>query len=176
MRRWQRFVSNQRSRVRSLYVPLVLGAIENWHTQRLYLALDTTMLWNRFCIIHLSIVCGGRAVPFLSKVLEHKSSTVAFAEFERRQKAEGAKAFFWPHAGRRLSCRGIQTHSPLLTAKSKILSEQARRTWFGKGNTCGQALCRLAGVTGPKSVKEEVKSNLLREAIASDCLPWQALG
>ena len=41
-RRWQRFVSNQRIRVRSLYVPLVLGAIKNWHYQRLYLALDTT--------------------------------------------------------------------------------------------------------------------------------------
>jgi hypothetical protein len=81
-RRWQRFVSNQRIRVRSLYVPLVLGAIKNWHSQRLYLALDTTMLWNRFCIIHLSIVCGGRAVPFLWKVLEHKSSTVAFSEYK----------------------------------------------------------------------------------------------
>ena len=81
-RRWQRFVANQRIRVRSLYVPLVLGAIKNWHSQRLYLALDTTMLWNRFCIIHLSIVCGGRAVPFLWKVLEHKSSTVAFIEYK----------------------------------------------------------------------------------------------
>ena len=81
-RRWQRFVSNQRIRVRSLYVPLVLGAIKNWHSQRLYLALDTTMLWNRFCIIHLSIVCGGRAVPFMWKVLEHKSSTVAFTEYK----------------------------------------------------------------------------------------------
>lgn len=81
-RRWQRFVGNQRIRVRNLSVPLVLGAIKNWHSQRLYLALDTTMLWNRFCIIHLSIVCGGRAIPFLWKVLEHKSSTVAFAEYK----------------------------------------------------------------------------------------------
>ena len=40
------------------------------------------MLWNRFCIIHISIVCGGRAVPFLWKVLAHKSSTVAFAEYK----------------------------------------------------------------------------------------------
>ena len=82
-RRWQRFVGNQRIRVRSLYVPLVLGTIKNWHSQRLYLALDTTMLWNRFCIIHLSIVCGGRAIPFLWKVLEHKSSTVAFTEYKQ---------------------------------------------------------------------------------------------
>ncbi|MEL6578983.1 MAG: transposase [Cyanobacteria bacterium J06621_12] len=59
-----------------------MGAISNWKSQRLYLALDTTMLWNRFCIIHLSVVCGGRAVPFLWKVLEHKSSTVALREYK----------------------------------------------------------------------------------------------
>ena len=49
---------------------------------RFYLALDTKMLWNRFYIIHISIVGGGRAIPFLWKVLEHKSSTVAFAEYK----------------------------------------------------------------------------------------------
>lgn len=81
-RRWQRFLRNDRIRVRSLYVPLVMAAISNWNQQRLYLALDTTMLWNRFCIIHVSIVCGGRAVPFLWKVLVHKSSTVAFTEYK----------------------------------------------------------------------------------------------
>ena len=81
-RRWQRLVHNQRIRVKSLYIPLVMGAIKHWKSQRLDLALDTTMLWNRFCIIHLSIVWGGRAVPFLGKVLEHKSSTVAFKEYK----------------------------------------------------------------------------------------------
>ncbi len=81
-RRWQRLIRNPRIRVKSLYIPLLMGAIKNWKFQRLYLALDTTMLWNRFCIIHLSIVCGGRAVPFLWKVLEHKSSTVAFEEYK----------------------------------------------------------------------------------------------
>ena len=81
-RRWQRLLQNRRIKVKSLYVPLVMGAINNWKSQRLYLALDTTMLWNRFCIIHLSIICGGRAIPFLWKVLEHKSSTVAFKEYK----------------------------------------------------------------------------------------------
>ncbi|MDJ0575450.1 MAG: hypothetical protein QNJ65_09835 [Xenococcaceae cyanobacterium MO_234.B1] len=64
-RRWQRFLRNRRIRVRSLYVPLVMAAINNWQRQRLYLALDTTVLWNRFCIIHLSVVCCGRAIPYL---------------------------------------------------------------------------------------------------------------
>lgn len=81
-RRCQRFLNNRRIRVRSLYLPLMLAAICDWKTKRLYLALDTTVLWNRFCMIHLSIICGGRAIPFLWKVMEHKSSTVAFAEYK----------------------------------------------------------------------------------------------
>ena len=58
-----------------------MAAINNWNGQRLYLAIDTTVLWNQYCMIHLSIV-GGRAIPFLWKVIEHKSSTVAFKEYK----------------------------------------------------------------------------------------------
>jgi hypothetical protein len=58
-RRWQRFMGNRRVRVKSLYVPLVLAAIHRWQGRRLYLALDTTVLWNRYCMIHLSVTCCG---------------------------------------------------------------------------------------------------------------------
>lgn len=81
-RRWQRFVHNSRVKVKSLYVPMVMAAINNGNEQRLYLTLDTTVLWNQYCMIHLSIICGGRAIPFLWKVVEHKSSTVAFKEYK----------------------------------------------------------------------------------------------
>lgn len=81
-RRWQRFVQNNRVKVRSLYMPMVMAAINNWNGKRLYLALDTTVLWNRYCMIHLSVICGGRAIPFMWKVIEHKSSTVAFKEYK----------------------------------------------------------------------------------------------
>lgn len=81
-RRWHRFVYNSRVKVKSLYVPLMLAAINSWNEQRLYLALDTTLLWNRYCMIHLSVICGGRAIPFLWKVIEHQSSTVAFEEYK----------------------------------------------------------------------------------------------
>ncbi len=43
---------------------------------------STPLSGTRYDHIHLSIVCGGRAVPFLWKVLEHKSSTVAFEEYK----------------------------------------------------------------------------------------------
>jgi len=81
-RRWQRFLVNGRIRVSALYVPLVLAALSGWQGQRLYLVLDTTVLWDRYCMIHLSVVCCGRAVPLLWRVLEHGSATVAFSEYQ----------------------------------------------------------------------------------------------
>ena len=81
-RRWSRFLSNSRIRVEALYIPLVLLALHGWQNHRLYLALDTTVLWNRYCMIHLSVVCCGRAVPLLWRVLEHGSATVANAEYK----------------------------------------------------------------------------------------------
>ena len=53
-RRWRRFLGNERIRVESLYVPLVLAALSGWQQHRLYLALDTTVLWDRYCMIHSS--------------------------------------------------------------------------------------------------------------------------
>ncbi|MGK7872354.1 MAG: hypothetical protein AB4426_03275 [Xenococcaceae cyanobacterium] len=33
-------------------MPLVLVALSGWQNHRLYLALDTTVLWNRYYMIH----------------------------------------------------------------------------------------------------------------------------
>ena len=77
-RRWHRFFGNTLICVNSLYIPLVLLALKGWQSHRLYLAIDTTVLWDRYCMIHLSVVCCGRALPFLWRVLEHGSATVAF--------------------------------------------------------------------------------------------------
>ena len=77
-KRWGRFLSNQKIEVEKIYLPLLMGAIANWSKTRIYLALDTTMLWNKYCMTHLSIVCNGRAIPFLWSVTEHNSATVGF--------------------------------------------------------------------------------------------------
>ncbi len=61
-RRWQRFMHNARIQVEALYLPLLMAALSGWQSHRLYLALDTTVLWDHYCMIHLSIVCCGRAV------------------------------------------------------------------------------------------------------------------
>jgi len=39
-----------------------------------YLALDTSMLWNTYCLVRISIVYRGRAVPLVWKLLEHPAA------------------------------------------------------------------------------------------------------
>lgn len=78
-RRCRRWLSNGRIEVSSLYSPLVLWAIQHWQKpgQSLHLALDTTMLRNRFCVVVLSVDCHGRAIPLLWQTLEHPSASVS---------------------------------------------------------------------------------------------------
>jgi hypothetical protein len=66
-RRCQRWLSNSRIDVEALYGPLVLWAIQHWKKpgQALHLALDTTMLCNRYCVVVLSVVAHDRAIPLL---------------------------------------------------------------------------------------------------------------
>jgi hypothetical protein len=78
-RRCQRWLSNTRIDVEALYGPPVLWALQHWQKpgQTLHLALDTTMLWNRCCVVVLSVVCHGRAIPLLWRTLEHPSASVS---------------------------------------------------------------------------------------------------
>ena len=50
----RRFLGNGRVRVSRMYVPLVVAALSGWKPHRLYIALDTTVLWDRYCMIHSS--------------------------------------------------------------------------------------------------------------------------
>ena len=78
-RRCQRWLANSRIDVEALYGPLILWAIEHWQNpgHTLHLALDTTMLWNRFCVVVVSVVAHGRAIPLLWQTLEHPSASVS---------------------------------------------------------------------------------------------------
>jgi Transposase DDE domain len=53
-----------------------------WVGKRLYVALDTSMLWNTYCMIRLSAIYGGRAVPLAWKVIEHGSAAVSFKVYQ----------------------------------------------------------------------------------------------
>jgi DDE family transposase len=81
-RRFRRWLGNQRIAVAPQYGPLIQQALCDWGTHTLYLALDTSLLWNEYCLIRLSVVYRGRAVPIVWDVLAHGSSSVTHAAYE----------------------------------------------------------------------------------------------
>jgi hypothetical protein len=65
VRRFARWLANDRIDVHALYGPLIQRALAEWGTQVLYLALDTSTLWNTSCLVRISLVYRGRAVPLV---------------------------------------------------------------------------------------------------------------
>jgi hypothetical protein len=80
-RRFRRWLGNRRIEVAPLYGPLIQQALQDWGTHTVYLALDTSLLWNQYCLIRLSVVYRGRAVPVVWDVIEHGSSSVTHAAY-----------------------------------------------------------------------------------------------
>ncbi len=80
-RRFRRWLANPRIAVAPQYGPLIQQALQNWGTHPLYLALDTSMLWNQYCLIRVSVVYRGRAVPVVGEVSEPGSSSVTHAAY-----------------------------------------------------------------------------------------------
>jgi hypothetical protein len=82
IRRFRRFLDNERIEVHRLYGPLLQQALREWDHKTLYVALDTSMLWNTYCIVRLSLIYRGRAIPIVWEVLQHGSSSVSFQDYQ----------------------------------------------------------------------------------------------
>ncbi len=82
-RRFRRWLSNRRIDVMSAHHALIRQALSQWKSQRLYLSLDTTVVWNCFCIVWVGVVYRGRTVPVAWRVVAHSSSTVRLWTIQR---------------------------------------------------------------------------------------------
>ena len=47
----------------AIYGPLIRAALSKWEGVGVYIALDTTVLWNKFVIIRASLIYPGWAIP-----------------------------------------------------------------------------------------------------------------
>ena len=65
VRRFRRWLNNDKLDVLSLYGPLMTQALAEWGEHTLYVALDTSMLWNTYCLIRLAVIYRDRAVPLI---------------------------------------------------------------------------------------------------------------
>ena len=80
VRRFRRWLDNDHIHVNELYAPLIQQALQEWGNQIIYIALDTTLLWNTYCVVRLSLIYRGRAIPIVWKVLEHASAQVGYED------------------------------------------------------------------------------------------------
>ncbi len=82
VRRFRRWLDNDKIEVFSLYGPLIQHALAQWGEHVLYLALDTSMLWNTYCMIRIAVIYRGRAIPLVWLVLEHGSAQVSYDTYK----------------------------------------------------------------------------------------------
>lgn len=77
-----RWLHNPKLKPPEIYRDFVTAALLPWTGQQAILALDSSMLWERYVIIRVSLIYRGRALPLAWKVLEHSSASVSFGEYK----------------------------------------------------------------------------------------------
>lgn len=80
VRRFVRWLNNPRIQVNAIWQPYIRQVLQDWQG-RLYLALDTTSLWGKYCWIRVSLIYRGRAIPIAWRIIPHKSVRVAFVVY-----------------------------------------------------------------------------------------------
>ncbi|WP_431628597.1 hypothetical protein [Alkalinema pantanalense] len=81
--RFRRCLGNRRIELAAVHQALVGQALAQWGAQRLYPSLDTTLLWNCFCVIWVRVVYRGRTVPLGFRIVVQASSTVRLWQMQR---------------------------------------------------------------------------------------------
>jgi hypothetical protein len=81
VRRFDRWLQNQRIEGHQLYGPLIQYALAEWGTNALYLSLDTSTWWDTYGLVRIALIYRGRAIPLVWKVRQHPSSSVAYAAY-----------------------------------------------------------------------------------------------
>ncbi len=77
-RQFVRWLRNPKIQVAPIYQKLAQQALVGWAGETVYLALDSTSLWDRFVIVRVALIYRGRAVPLSWLVVEQASTSVAF--------------------------------------------------------------------------------------------------
>ena len=115
---WQRrclcWLGNTRIDVGRIDGKLILWALQPWKysSHSLHLALDTSMLWNRYRIVFISIVVHGRAIPLVWRTLVHPCASIsAEISTEMLKKADQMLAGYGPIT--LLADRGFPSAEPL---------------------------------------------------------------
>ena len=89
-RQFVRWLKNSRIERTGIYRRLAQIAFVNWEGHKIYLALDSSSLWDEFVIVQVALVYSGRALPLNWVVLKQQSTMVAFDKYQHILKEAGA--------------------------------------------------------------------------------------
>ena len=81
MERLNYFVHNPQIIAETFYIPLIKHFLQAFAGTVLELTLDTSMLWDQFCLVEVCLIWGGRSISLAQVVLEHGSATVGFEQY-----------------------------------------------------------------------------------------------
>jgi hypothetical protein len=81
MERLNYFVHNPKITAETFYFPMLQQFLKSWEGMGMTLTLDTSMLWDQYCLIEICLIWGGRSIPLGQTVLEHGSATVGFEDY-----------------------------------------------------------------------------------------------
>lgn len=81
MGRLSYLVHNEHINAARYYQPLLKQAIQAFCGEALTLTLDTSILWDKFCLIEVCLAWGGRSITLAQSVIEHGSATVGFETY-----------------------------------------------------------------------------------------------
>lgn len=81
-RRLSRWLQNPNIVVSDLYSGLIKSALSDWQPSKMVLALDSSLLWNEYCLIRLVVVHRGRGLTLAWRVIKHASSSVVYEDYQ----------------------------------------------------------------------------------------------
>ncbi len=82
MERLSYFVHNDQINAERFYEPMLRHLLATLAGESVLVTLDTSMLWDQFCLIEVCLVWGGRSFTLAQVVLEHGSATVGFEQYQ----------------------------------------------------------------------------------------------
>jgi hypothetical protein len=89
-RQFVRWLKNDKIVPADIYQRLAQTAFAEWRGDKIYLALDSSSLWDEFVLVRVALIYRGRALPLSWVVLKQKSSTVAFEKYKHILKEAAA--------------------------------------------------------------------------------------
>lgn len=81
-RQFSRWLHNDKIEPDKVYANLATLAFVDWSERAIELALDTTVLWQKYVLVRIAVIYRGRSLPLAWVVLEQGSASVVLSKYE----------------------------------------------------------------------------------------------